>query len=118
MTIDTSVFGSYTLEELAEIIAQAEAASRAIRDEKTRELRREVEHTAAAMGITVAELVGLSPRRQKAQHVIKRVEPKYRDATDSAKTWTGRGKMPRWLVEKIESGDKLEDFLIQPDLST
>ena len=35
---------------------------------------------------------------------------KYKD--DSGNTWTGRGSQPRWLRAAVESGKKLEDFLI------
>ncbi|MBC6812953.1 DNA-binding protein, partial [Acinetobacter baumannii] len=31
---------------------------------------------------------------------------------NAEETWTGRGKQPRWLVAEIETGAKLEDFLI------
>jgi DNA-binding protein H-NS len=31
---------------------------------------------------------------------------------NTAETWTGRGKQPRWLVAQLEKGAKLEDFLI------
>lgn len=40
----------------------------------------------------------------------KRTKPtvKY---TDGVNVWKGRGKMPAWLKEHIESGKSLEDFL-------
>lgn len=34
---------------------------------------------------------------------------KYRDGQN---TWTGRGKMPRWLRTKLESGEQLESFKV------
>ena len=40
------------------------------------------------------------------------VAPKYRDSDDSALTWTGRGKPPRWLSSKIAAGASKESFLI------
>jgi DNA-binding protein H-NS len=40
----------------------------------------------------------------------KKVPPKYR--TRSGETWAGRGAKPRWLVDAIKGGRKLEDFLI------
>ena len=44
--------------------------------------------------------------------VNKRVkpEPKY---TDGKSTWTGRGRMPKWIEHYINSGGKLEDLLIK-----
>jgi DNA-binding protein H-NS len=51
-------------------------------------------------------------RAKRANAGIK-VAPKYRDSA-SNNTWTGRGKMPRWLVEATASGRTLESFLITP----
>jgi DNA-binding protein H-NS len=39
-----------------------------------------------------------------------KVPPKYRSA--KGETWAGRGAKPRWLVDAIKGGKKLDDFLI------
>ena len=42
-----------------------------------------------------------------------KVAVKYRDPSNSANTWTGRGRMPRWLTAATKGGKaKKEDFLI------
>ena len=42
-----------------------------------------------------------------------KVAVKYRDPSNSAKTWTGRGRMPRWMTAATKGGKaKKEDFLI------
>ena len=42
-----------------------------------------------------------------------KVAIKYRDSSNSANTWTGRGRMPRWMVAATKGGKaKKEDFLI------
>ena len=41
------------------------------------------------------------------------VFPKYRNPSDPAETWAGRGKQPRWVTEQLRSGRKLDDFRIQ-----
>ena len=39
---------------------------------------------------------------------------KYRDPSNSANTWTGRGRMPRWMTAVTKGGKaKKEDFLIK-----
>ena len=40
----------------------------------------------------------------------RKVPPKYRSR--SGETWAGRGAKPRWLVDAIKEGKKLDDFLI------
>jgi DNA-binding protein H-NS len=40
----------------------------------------------------------------------RKVPPKYRSR--SGETWAGRGARPRWLVEALKRGKKVDDFLI------
>jgi DNA-binding protein H-NS len=43
-----------------------------------------------------------------------KVAPKYRDPKNPANTWTGRGRMPRWLAAATRgSKAKRDDFLIK-----
>ncbi len=39
-----------------------------------------------------------------------RVEPKYRNPDPPHQTWSGRGKMARWLREKLEADGHPSDF--------
>jgi DNA-binding protein H-NS len=41
----------------------------------------------------------------------KKVPPKYR--SQSGETWAGRGVKPRWMVEALKKGKKMESFLIK-----
>jgi DNA-binding protein H-NS len=41
----------------------------------------------------------------------RKVPPKYR--SPSGETWAGRGARPRWLVEAMKKGKKMEHFLIK-----
>jgi DNA-binding protein H-NS len=47
----------------------------------------------------------------KRRRKYPRVLPKYRNPQTS-ETWSGRGKLPRWLVAAMKSGRKMEDFRI------
>jgi DNA-binding protein H-NS len=61
--------------------------------------------TAKAAGFDIHELFG---NRRKGK-----VAPKYCDPKNPANTWTGRGRMPRWMVAALKGGKaKKEDFLI------
>lgn len=51
-------------------------------------------------------LQNAKPRRK-----YPRVLPKYRNPKTS-ETWSGRGKLPRWLVAAMKSGKKIEEFRI------
>ncbi len=70
-------------------------------DERLVELRAELEKQLAA--ITPAKGKALSLKGRK-------VPPKYRSVKGD--TWAGRGARPRWMVEALKKGKKLDDFLI------
>ena len=40
----------------------------------------------------------------------RKIAPKYRGP--GGETWAGRGARPRWLVDALKGGKKLDDFLI------
>ena len=41
-----------------------------------------------------------------------KVAVKYRDPKNPDNTWTGRGRMPRWLTAAMKNGKARDDFLI------
>ena len=41
------------------------------------------------------------------------VAPKYRNPDQPSETWAGRGKQPRWLIEQLRSGRRIDDFRIK-----
>jgi DNA-binding protein H-NS len=51
-------------------------------------------------------------RNGRRKHALagKKIAPKYRGP--DGQTWTGRGLKPRWLVEALKGGKKIESFLI------
>jgi len=44
------------------------------------------------------------------------VRPKYRNPKNPTETWSGRGRVPRWLKPQLRGGRKLADFLIAKTL--
>lgn len=48
----------------------------------------------------------------KQRRAYPKVQPKYRSPDDPKKTWSGRGKRPKWLAAAMQTGRTLEDFLI------
>jgi len=51
-------------------------------------------------------------KRGRSANAGRKVEPKYRNPANSAETWTGRGKPPRWLAAELANGKSKDDFLI------
>jgi DNA-binding protein H-NS len=87
-----------------------------ITSEKAALLRqlKELEHYEATIANhQPADLAHSSGECSKSKESAKRsAPPKFRDL-DSAATWSGRGKQPRWLREAIANGRAIEDFRIK-----
>jgi H-NS histone family len=60
------------------------------------------------LGIDPEELLAAKGRTKRSA-----VKPKYRDKRDPTQTWSGRGRPPRWLHERINAGENNDDYLIQ-----
>ncbi|HEY1242059.1 MAG TPA: H-NS histone family protein [Bryobacteraceae bacterium] len=77
------------------------------REEERAALKEQIAALAREHGFDVRELVG----RGKGGNGS--VAPKYRDPQNPGNTWSGRGRMPRWLVAATKGGKvKKEEFLI------
>lgn len=108
MSIDLSQFSPDQLDAL--INEAAEQKRRRLR-ERVGEVRRKLTDMARAEGYTIEDLFGTS--RGGSSGSRKKVEPKYRDPANPERTWSGRGKRPRWLAAEIDSGKSLESFQIK-----
>jgi DNA-binding protein H-NS len=85
--------------QIARLKVEKQNAERAQLREKMGEMARQA-------GFDVNEIFG--KRKGKGS-----VAPKYRDPKNPENTWTGRGRMPRWLVAATKGNKaKREDFLI------
>lgn len=42
------------------------------------------------------------------------VQAKYRNPDNFTEVWSGRGREPKWLQDKLKAGKKKEEFLISP----
>ena len=71
-------------------------------DERLVELRAELEKQLAA--------IAGQPKPKGKSLKGKKVPPKYR--SPSGETWAGRGARPKWMVEALKKGKKIDDFLI------
>lgn len=86
--------------EVDRLIAEKQVAERAA-------LKQRLADLAKAQGFALEDIVGKGRKPRGA------VPVKYRDPKNPENTWTGRGRMPRWLVAATKvRGVKKDDFLI------
>ena len=80
-------------------------------DEMLHRHRAEIEQQLEKLSRTVAVVGGARVVRGGGSALRgRKVPPKYRG--HSGETWAGRGAKPKWLVDAIKGGKKLEEFLI------
>ena len=81
--------------------AERQSADRAALKQKMAEMAKE-------HGFDIRDLLDGRGKGKRGKVAIK-----YRDPSNSVNTWTGRGRMPRWMTAATKGGKaKKEDFLI------
>ena len=50
--------------------------------------------------------------KAKVAKLRKPVVAKYRNAPAGGETWSGRGRVPKWLAAELAKGRKREEFLL------
>lgn len=109
-TVGASV-DKLSLKELIELEAKVAKAISAAREKERNELKRKMAEMAETHGFSVTELFGggRGARGGKSKAVgIAR----YANPDDRSDTWTGRGRKPNWLLERLKKGAKLDDFAL------
>lgn len=81
-------------------------------DSELHALKEKLELIANAQGVSIGELFGVRVPRQKKERKKREVRIKYRNPDNPEESWTGVGKMKKWLAEKIEAGHALEEFAV------
>jgi len=94
-----------SLRELRDLRNKVEKAISTFEDRRKREALAAVETAAREFGFSLADLADAKSSRSK-------VAPKYANPADPEATWTGRGRKPRWIVEALDAGRKLEELEI------
>ena len=66
----------------------------------------ELKHKVAVLGFTAEDLV---PKKKRATVAGA---ARYRDPEVPDNVWSGRGKHPAWLRERLEQGRSLDEFAV------
>ncbi|MEN4903967.1 H-NS histone family protein [Luteimonas sp. TWI1437] len=115
MKIDIDALG---VRELDALLAAAEKRRAVLASRRPlAAVRQDLIAFAASQGYAIEELVGIpsaphSARTPARKRKRAKAAVKYRDPDNRRNTWSGRGRMPRWLAEKTKRGQSAADFLI------
>lgn len=126
MPTPTTNYESLTLKQLSKIqsdvanamarkVAEAEKAAPSLEAEAVALINRLVAQKGlppvrASVAITVPQNGNGAHKKAKARK--PKIAIKYRDQAHPENTWTGRGRMPRWMAAAVKGGKTREDFKI------
>jgi DNA-binding protein H-NS len=106
---DLSWLEGLNFEQLTTLADAIQNQLDAKRHEVREQLRQELIEKARLFGIDPVDL--LPSHRGRVNR--SEVKPKYRDTRDPTQTWSGRGRPPKWLQERIAAGENKDDYLIR-----
>ncbi|HCU06292.1 MAG TPA: endonuclease [Holosporales bacterium] len=99
------------LELLHQQIAELQSKAKELAEKKREPIIEEMKNKIKLYGITAKEL-GLSVGSSSTETTTTAKTPvaiKYRSGDN---TWTGRGRQPKFIVDHIANGGKIEDLLV------
>lgn len=102
----TSGLEKMSYAELSEMERQIERIKIEKQTSERNALRQKLTDMAEKEGFDIHELFGKG-RKGKGTVAVK-----YRDPKNPGNTWTGRGRMPRWMAAATKGGARKDDFLI------
>lgn len=102
---------SYNLSELKGLQHDIEKEIKNRQQGDLAKARQQILAIAQEAGVSVDELLAIGSKKSNKGKGQK-VQAQYQNPTNSAQTWTGRGRQPKWIAEGIAGGKQLADFRI------
>lgn len=92
--------------ELVKLKGDVEQALATLDQRRKADAKKAAEEVAKQYGFSLGELLG-KERSRKGVGAAK-----YRNPSDPAQTWSGRGRQPGWIKDALVSGRSLSEFAI------
>ncbi|WP_270727770.1 H-NS histone family protein [Shimia sp. Alg240-R146] len=95
--------GKKSYEELQLMLAEIDVELKKREADRRKDALKAVEDAAEKFGYSLADLAaatGLGKRRGSLNKGV----PKYADPKDKTRTWTGKGRKPKWFDEALAAG--------------
>lgn len=96
-----------SIKELKELRSKVDKLIQSKHDQERSGLRERFKEMAEEAGFSLADIVGIA-RGGKGRGGS--VAAKFVHPDNPQLTWSGRGRMPKWLSEKVKSGISVETF--------
>jgi DNA-binding protein H-NS len=108
----TTDLSKYNLGELKRLQQDIEQEIKRRQQQEVKKAREQIRSIAQSLGVSVEQLIADAGKNPKGDKVGT-VRAQYRNPADSEQTWTGRGRQPKWVVEALANGKKLDEFRIR-----
>jgi DNA-binding protein H-NS len=102
-----------SIEELQQLIANAEDTIKKIQREKRSEVVRQMRHLASTIGVAIDIVPESRSGSRRASGPRPKTPPKFQNPADASQTWTGRGPKPKWFKEALARGKNPDELLIK-----
>lgn len=97
--------------ELEDLMKKAEERLSKVRSRPPRaEMLKTIEAIAEQNGYTLAELFPVAAAQKAGAKKLGKAKIKYVHPRNADLRWSGRGSKPRWIVEWLASGKRLEEL--------
>ena len=106
------------LDKLSTVVSErkeaedAELAEKAAQEAKLADIAEQIKQLGLDKNMVISALAGESAGKQKSKRAPRPAKYKYVDSNGEKKTWTGQGRTPSAIQEKLDAGKSLDDFLI------
>ena len=98
--------------ELQALIASAQSQMLAARVNLIQDVRKKIDSLLNISGLALADVYPVGRSKSAKKFVVA---PKYRNPSNHAQMWSGRGKRPLWFVEALKRrGVTADSLLIAP----
>lgn len=97
-----------SVKELKELRSRVEKQIQVRQDQDRSMAKDRLKNMAEELGYSINDLFGGRGMGRSRSGAAA----KYANPDDPRQTWTGRGRMPNWLKDKVNSGKKIETFRI------
>jgi DNA-binding protein H-NS len=108
-TIDLS---KYNLGELKGLQYDIDREIKTRQHQELKKAREQILSIAQSVGLSPEELLAKGRKTPKAGK-SSTADSQYRNPGNDRQTWTGRGRQPKWVVDALAKGKKLEELRVQ-----
>jgi|GEM_PF-1222478 len=112
--LSVNELAAYSLSDLNAIKDNVTKAIELRKSNDKKELISKLKTMAEESGLPLSELVSELQKISASSTKLKKEKapPKFRNPHNAEQTWSGNGRMPKWLADEVANGKSENDFLI------